>query len=795
MSDKPILNLKYSENGTWERVGRPGGKMDSSVIEAELLILFPFCTFTNILKKSKQKKANIIFEQDYIELGDGDTLHIKDLVDDDFSMIYRVVSDRLQCVVINPPANPKFSDVHHFEKMAQIALFDNFHAQTDGGVYLISKQEDKYVEKNTYYINQDYSFPFNSQEILKSHKFPDSYNLLSDFSPFFQNVPTLELITELSRLFSDDLITNKGTTSTKSPSVEISAEHISYTNLQCKTILISKFNRNLVESVQKDLMELLSQHDYDDEQKQGHSSESQTHDSTAGQYKNSKEELTSNLQAANSNYGTKAKESDNNPQSGIRENTDVSTLTTKSELCTETQLNQENQTEQSPESDQMASSDLVEQTKSEDSGSLDGDFIDNKAGETINQQQLRIEGHGQICSCAESSDTFIEKKSTNRLLRDVYNVSVSKSKDVHEHGYLNFNINPKPDEPALKEKFNKPMKFREILNEMELAFPTGESYSYQDELIEFIIKEISVINLNLRSEERSGSEFSIWNVDISSQYSKSQNKIKEEELNIRKTSLDAKLKDFDSKKSDYQTKTRTLADIRRLLKLPEQDSDIIKSLDEFLREVDASKTKLSLLTEISSQIDSNQDSLNDKIRVLDKFISMNPQSGQNLSSISSENLQKLLQSYTVSIQKMQKITELRSFNNKTLPSFCEFFGDLEIAVKDAVQKLENSFQDVNQQFVISDAIRGKLSNPEERKKKLNEQILESINSELEKYKLRIEKPDIGAMADPSRHKVIGYETGIARGTVAAVISWGLVELREGKPAGNTIFKSEVKIYQ
>ena len=95
--------------------------------------------------------------------------------------------------------------------------------------------------------------------------------------------------------------------------------------------------------------------------------------------------------------------------------------------------------------------------------------------------------------------------------------------------------------------------------------------------------------------------------------------------------------------------------------------------------------------------------------------------------------------------------------------------------------------------MIHDAIRAKLSNPDLRKKALTSR--EILNKELERFNLKIIVPRPGEQLDPTHHKVVGYESGGSRGTISALVSWGLVGLRDDKTEGTIIFKPEIKIYQ
>jgi len=383
-----------------------------------------------------------------------------------------------------------------------------------------------------------------------------------------------------------------------------------------------------------------------------------------------------------------------------------------------------------------------------------------------------------------------DENSSLQLLYDSYKINL-KSKEESEN--IGTNFTPKAqgiiDEVNLKKMFDKPTGFSELIETFERVFPPARKGQYADTLAAFaLLKQVSVEFAKAEDNP------SLWQLRILSKPDKEINEATKKKLEDREKALKTSLQTLEEKARKLESTRRSYNEARKLLEIENiEDISLGKKIKELQNGLRQTQAKLNLLSSHSEQIDPDPEKLKTKIGILTSFITRATDGSKSLRDLSGESLEKLLTNFAEAYRSLSSLYQLKDFQNDILPEFTRSFGDIGDSVMEAVSRLESSFKSINSSFVIHDAIRAKLSNPDLRKKALTSQ--EILNKELERFNLKIIVPRPGEQLDPTHHKVVGYESGGSRGTISALVSWGLVGLRDDKTEGTIIFKPEIKIYQ
>ena len=344
------------------------------------------------------------------------------------------------------------------------------------------------------------------------------------------------------------------------------------------------------------------------------------------------------------------------------------------------------------------------------------------------------------------------------------------------------------DESWLEEKFVNLKTFDEIIRELESCFKPKNTGFLLNEIARYQIYKQH--NINFEKKESKSESYRTVMVT---------GNINKEELEKEKNSLaslEAKLKKRGEEISEKERKHKELQalveNIRRKLNLDESDN-LLDKVRELKNDLGKVQNELKQITDFTKPLGENQETIKEKIDHLKNQFGDPDSPNKDLAEISAEEFGTFLKTMKESYDKMESINKLRAYDGKDLTLFTKLFGDLRGSVNDAVDKLDKGLQTVDITFIIRDAIRGRLSNPELRKTKISDP--NALNGELKNYGLQIYIPSTSQTAEPSRHKVVGYETGGARGIVSSVVSWGVIEILKDGSEGPIIFKSEVKIYQ
>ena len=344
-------------------------------------------------------------------------------------------------------------------------------------------------------------------------------------------------------------------------------------------------------------------------------------------------------------------------------------------------------------------------------------------------------------------------------------------------------------ESELTKRFEKPTGFSELIKTLEHAFPPAKIGQYADSLAAFaLLKQVNIEFV--RTDDNQGR----WLLQVLSKADREENEAAKKKLDARQKKLNEDNQEYEAKARNLSGRLNSLTEAKRLLDIEDTDD---KSLGKKIKELQdglvQAQTKLAQLSSHSEHIDPDPEKLKTKIGILANFVEKGTEASKRLSEMSSDSLEKLLGDFADAYKSLRSLYQLRDFQDSSLPEFTRGFGGIGDLVSEAVSRLESGFKGINSSFVVHDAIRARLSNPEERKKAVTSPDI--LNAELEKFNLKIIIPSPGEQLDPTHHKVVGYESGGSRGTISALVSWGLIGLRDDKTEGTIIFKPEVKIYQ
>ncbi|MCB5252849.1 MAG: hypothetical protein LHW51_07740 [Candidatus Cloacimonetes bacterium] len=392
----------------------------------------------------------------------------------------------------------------------------------------------------------------------------------------------------------------------------------------------------------------------------------------------------------------------------------------------------------------------------------------------IESSELKVEKHKQI-----SAAPHFDKYYTH--LKPVKN----------EDGVAKFSLGiagGHPSDSAIEKIINKNQAFSELIHELEILFFPGESGRLTDAIAERVITQ--QVNLNFSRNTSGGSQS--WSVEVSGNFTKEESERKQQELKKR----EEKVAEREKRIADQETARKQLQNLANQIRLEfviDEETDVLPHVRELKKTSEKAISDFSELKHITDQLDQDLHSLKTKFESLTTHLSDFTADDHGLDKIGAAQFDNLLHRLKDSYVKLESINNLRGYDGADLKAFSCAFGDVKSYIVDAVDKMEKSFTSINEKFVVCDAIRSRLSNPELRKLKLPS--LDAINQELEHYGLCIFLPAQDVPAEPSRHKVVGYEIGGVRGTISSIVSWGVMETRADGTIGTTIFKAEVKIYQ
>lgn len=377
-----------------------------------------------------------------------------------------------------------------------------------------------------------------------------------------------------------------------------------------------------------------------------------------------------------------------------------------------------------------------------------------------------------------------------QLCHDSYKINLI-SKEGSENIGVNFTPTAKGNvvESELTKKFEKPSGFSELIKTLEHAFPPAKFGQYADSLAAFaLLKQVNIEFV--RTEDNQGR----WLLQVLSKADREENEAAKKKLDSREKKLNENQQEYETKARNLSGRLNSLTEAKRLLDIEDtDDTSLGKKIKELQDGLIQAQTKLTQLSSHSEHIDPDPEKLKTKIGIMANFVERATEASKRLSDMSSESLEKLLGDFADAYKSLRGLYQLRDFQDSSLPEFTRGFGGIGDLVSEAVSRLESGFKGINSSFVVHDAIRARLSNPEERKKAVTSPYI--LNAELEKFNLKIIIPSLGEQLDPTHHKVVGYESGGSRGTISALVSWGLIGLRDDKTEGTIIFKPEVKIYQ
>lgn len=372
-----------------------------------------------------------------------------------------------------------------------------------------------------------------------------------------------------------------------------------------------------------------------------------------------------------------------------------------------------------------------------------------------------------------------------------YEIYYTHLKPVKEGELGNFSLgiaSGHPSDSAIEKKINKNQVFSELIHELEILFFPGESGRLTDAIAERVITQ--QVNLNFSRNTSGGSQS--WSVEVSGNFTKEESERKQQELKKR----EEKVAEREKRIADQETARKQLQNLVNQIRLEfviDEETDVLPHVRELKKTSEKAISDFSELKHITDQLDQDLHSLKTKFESLTTHLSDFTADDHGLDKIGAAQFDNLLHRLKDSYVKLESINNLRGYDGADLKAFSCAFGDVKSYIVDAVDKMEKSFTSINEKFVVCDAIRSRLSNPELRKLKLPS--LDAINQELEHYGLCIFLPAQDVPAEPSRHKVVGYEIGGVRGTISSIVSWGVMETRADGTIGTTIFKAEVKIYQ
>jgi hypothetical protein len=396
---------------------------------------------------------------------------------------------------------------------------------------------------------------------------------------------------------------------------------------------------------------------------------------------------------------------------------------------------------------------------------------------------------------AFSMENEPQKKPVSSLSNSRYcfHLKVSDDENRNEVYSIKFNGGATRDndpEPKLEEELGKPMLLYDKLLQIGNIFSPYDEISF----IKALVNELKIPTIDFRLTRNTTIEKVPWSFSFDNLDDKLNSAKKYYELEEKDSKLREKEKDLIKLRKDYSKLLAIIKPISETMQININDENLINTeINKLIKEKERLTSSNSQNNELLKKIDNKDFVADKKIDILENFISGLTSENRKLSEYKKDELEKKLMEFTESYKLVKNLVNLKDFRDKELPELTKLCGPLKDLVKDKVRKLEDSLMSYNQNLIIVDAIRSKLSDPKLRNVHIDN--LEQLNSELLKFNLKIDIPVVGEQANPAKQKFIGYEQGGARGTISSVTSWGLVELKQDKPDGITIYKPEVKIYQ
>ena len=732
LAEKPHFNFSFDKKDhTWYLGNASGVKFDIDKIRAFLADYYPFADLDKLLEEANSSKLRIFIENDKIEIGETkkDEILIRSLIPDDFQMLLCYIPKECS-VLLHKPLSVKLKH-DSIDGIIKKQLIEDFIRSEEDSFHIISrgKQSDNFKYEVKRYLDW-------GDQI--SIEFTSVEQLEGSVRRKLANYNTLS---DLSPFFMvdasvEDLIKKVCT---------LFNEIDKSGNTKLKPTLSIK--PNAIEYLAGDkhpqkLYEFNRYKDGDDIAKDLCSLFK-----SVREYKNLK-----NLPTNTSNVNVK-----------------------------DTGASQSSGSIQGDKSTALVGDDCGEGTQDNDQSKQEK--IEAQESTATGVKLLTFQGKSQ-------RTTLEERKSLNdKLQLEKYHTHLKPVKN--EDGFTKFTLGiagGHPNDPVIGKKINKNLVFSELVGELERLFFPEKSGLLIDAIAERVITQ--QVNLNF-SHDTSGASKS-WSVEVSGNFTKEESERKQQELKKREEKVAERERNIACQEAARKQLLNMVKQIRLEFALDEE-ADVLSHIRELKKSSDKARSDYDELKLITNLLDTDLFSLKTKFESLTTHLSIFTVDNHGLDKIGAAQFDDLLLSLKDSYVKLESIHNLRGYDGSVLKAFSAALGDVKSYIMDAVDKLEKSFTSINERFVVCDAIRSRLSNPELRKLKLPS--LDVINQELEHYGLCIFLPAQDVPAEPSRHKVVGYESGGVRGTISSVLSWGVLETGEGVSTGSTIFKAEVKIYQ
>ncbi len=253
-----IIRFMHYQDGFWTKGNASSQHFDSKHLEEEMLKLYPYCTFKDIIQEAEKEKHNIELDlnNNTIELIESNNKKpISDLVDKDFCMLF-CYSPKQKSVLLHKQCDLKITS--SMTENIKKCLIPDFNEPKEQGIYTIYRKEDSklcFERKNFREISSQIKISFNSIDILKKDEQLRNYKSLFDISPCFKDITIDILIDRIVRLFKDEWESDN---LLKVPCLSISFDNIVYTNGKGSVKELNEFSRNMIDPIKEELKQFIN---------------------------------------------------------------------------------------------------------------------------------------------------------------------------------------------------------------------------------------------------------------------------------------------------------------------------------------------------------------------------------------------------------------------------------------------------------------------------------------------------------------------------------------------------------